>query len=357
MKKIFIALAVMAALMFSVAPSQALNSIDDNVPGVNPLLPFFLVNKAGYSNNTGLDTLFVIQEVGGGPTQFKTKGTLHLIVRDKLSYDKGSTVIPYTPNDVVALSVRDVIKACVGVVKLADLEITLNGVAYYTGYIDFYNLLNTSNNLVGFMYVIDLANGWAAASTMPVFEDASNTGYDAVQKWTTTDTYQGKTYTLEPFSPQGYALSALREMKDCTTTGSIATSFRLMPRWFLKDLNAETFIPIWTSSNHSTSATSWTYLATAYIYDNEENMLDLPIDIPYELNWIDVRDLLTGDWQAKTGGWIHIPLSNTVSRGTLPWDSSWLAYSYQTASSSSIGANWSVLHAVHREVGTEVGTL
>jgi len=356
MKKIFIVLAVMAALMFSVAPSQALVGMPDDVPGVNPLLPFFLVDKAGYSTSTGLDTLFVIQEVGGNTgtiTQGKTKGQIHLIVRDKLSKDKGSTTRIYTPNDLVSFTVGDLIEECVGLDRLAELEQTINGKTYYTGYVNLYNSYGSGlvDNLVAFMYVIDLANGWAASTTAPVFEYTGNYSYTSQQKSTYTDDYLGITYTTEPFSPNAYAVSKSREAGNVVTTGT-ASSFRLMPRWYLKDLNAETFIPVWSSSIHTTKSTSYDFEVIAYIYDNDENMLNLPIQLPYEVNWLDVRGMLTKDWQSKTGGWINLRISNTsLAAGVRPYDSSWLAYSYQTASATGL-ASWSVLSAVHREVGT-----
>jgi hypothetical protein len=363
MKKTFLVIFVGLALALMASPSQALNSIDDNVPGVNPLLPFFLVDKAGFPTS-GLDTLVVIQEIGGigAYTAHKTKGQLHLIIKDKFSHDKGSIIKEYTPNDVEAYSVRDLIDEMVGVGVLADLEIVLNGVTYYSGYIDFFNSIDgetfpTDNNLVAFMYVIDLANGWAAASTMPVWEDASDPGYVYDQWRSDADAILGTTYELETFSPNGYAISEFRERNDVAAPGYMTASFRLMPRWFLADLNAETFIPIWSSSLHSTSASTWTYELIALIYDNDENMLNVPINIPYELNWIDVRNLLTSSWQSKTGGWIDIPFSDDLGsdgRGDDPFESSWLAYSYQTASSADAGINWSVLHGVHREVGTLV---
>lgn len=350
MKKIFIGLAVVAALMFCVAPSQALNSIDDNVPGVNPLLPFFLVDKAGYDNNSGLDTLFVIQEIGGQTEDAKhgePKGGLHIVVRDKKSNDVGSKFDTYTPDDVVAYTARDLIRSCVGKGKLSSLELVLNGKTYYSGYVNVYNQLKEDDNLVAFMYVIDLANGWAAANTAPVFEYANEAlGHTVQQIQEISDTKGGYgEYTLEPYSPNGYAVSEFRERNEIIPDeDASASSFRLLPRWYLKDANAETYIPVWTSDNHTGLS------VTGLIYDNAENVRDLPIDLPYELNWIDLRELLVSDWQTKTGGWIDIELASDDAADI--YDDSWLAYSYQTASSASVGANWSVLHGVHREVGT-----
>jgi len=359
MKNFFIALAVMAALMFSVAPSQALNSMPDDVPGTNPLLPFFLVNKAGFSANTGLDTLFVVQEISGGFTKGTTKGYLHTVIRNYKSVEVGDTTFAYTPRDVVAFSIRDLLKNYVGVTQLPGLEITLNGVVYYTGYVDWENYIPTTTdktmkNLVAFMYLVDLDNGWAAAETAPVWEYAGTTGYNASQKHTYTSDLWGA-YTLENYSAVGYAMSEARE-RGVTPAAATVSTFRLMPRYFLKDANAQTWIPIWSSCN-KLSGTTYTYPITCYLYDSDENSISVPINIPYELNWLDIRTLLPtgGAWAAVTGGWLDIPFPAS-GRGTV-LDSasnlvSWLAYSYQTASSASISANWSVLTAVHREVGS-----
>jgi hypothetical protein len=362
MKKFFIALAVMAALMFSVAPSQALNSMPDDVPGTNPLLPFFLVSKAGFSANTGLDTLFVVQEISGGFTKGATKGYLHTVIRNYKSVEVGDTTFPYTPRDVVPFSVRDLLKNYVGVTQLPGLEITLNGVVYYTGYIDWENYIpldptnRAMKNLVAFMYLVDLDNGWAAAETAPVWEPAAVAdGYHANQRHTYTSDLYGA-YVLENFSAVGLATTQARERGSAVPTGTVASSFRLMPRYFLKDANAQTWIPIWSSCN-KLSGTTYTYPITCFLYDSDENSISVPINIPYELNWLDIRTLLPtgGAWAAVTGGWLDIPFPSTGRSTVL--DSagnviSWLAYSYQTASSASIGANWSVLTGVHREVGT-----
>jgi len=348
MKKLFIALAVMAALTFSVAPSQALNSMPDDVPGCNPLTPFFLVAKSGISTpGVGLDTLFVVQEIGGGGTQFKTKGYLHLVLRNYKSAHVVDVTFPYTPNDVVPFSVKDILLTYLSASELAGLEITLNGQVYYTGYMDWENSLGV-NNLVAFMYLIDLTNGWAAANTAPVFEIApAALGFEARQYWTYTSDYYG-TIQLEPFSATGLAVTQYRERGQTAPAGTAAT-FRLMPRYFLKDANAQTWIPIWSSTNKTTSTGAYTYPITCYLYDNDENVISKIINIPYELNWLDIRNLLatTGLWASVTGGWLDIPFPASGR-----YDVQWLAYSYQTASSSSIGASWSVLTAVHREAGT-----
>jgi hypothetical protein len=355
MKKIFIGLAVLAALIFSVAPSQALNSINDDVPGVNPLLPFFLVEKG-----SGLDTLFVIQEVGGQVgtiTHGKTKGILHWILRNYKSVEVVNDQIPYTPDDVVPISVRDVLNAYLSAGELASLEITLGGKTYYTGYFDFENswYFNANsnatnvNNLVAFIYLVDLQNGWAAASTAPVFEDGLYGNLDPRQYFA-YGSFFGTQY-LENFDGPGYAVSFARERNLAPGVGTSVSKFRLLPRYFLKDGNANTWIPIWSSTN-KTVGTAYTYPVTVYVYDEDEDVFSKVINIPYELNWFDVRTVLPAS-TTSAAGWVDIPLPNLGgNRDGRATEVQWVSYSYQTASSASVGANWSTLYGVHRDIGT-----
>lgn len=359
MKKLFIAAAVMAALIFSVAPSQALNCINDDVPGVNPLLPFFLVEKT-----SGLDTLFVIQEVGGEVgtgtgkiTHGKTKGVLHWILRNYKSAEVVNDKIPYTPDDVVSISVRDILNTYLSTGELASLEITLGGKTYYTGYFDFENSFYFSslatvseiNNLVAFIYLVDLQNGWAAATTAPVFEDGYYGSLLATQYQSYLSTWSATAQLLEQYDGVGYATSFQRERGGAPTAAATSVSyFRLLPRYFLKDGNANTWIPIWSSTNKK-SGTVYTFPVTIYIYDEDEDVFSKTINIPYELNWFDIRTVLPASTTAAAG-WVDIPMPS----GGLAAGVQWLAFSYQTASSSSVGANWSTLYGVHRDVGTLV---
>jgi len=248
--------------------------------------------------------------------------------------------------------VKDILRTYLSASELASIEITLGGTVYYTGYIDWENSI-AANNLVAFMYLIDLPNGWAAANTAPVYEVATAAlGFEARQIWTYPSDPFGN-IDLEPFSPLALSVTQFRERNNVAAPAGTAVSFfRLMPRYFLKDANAQTWIPIWSSTNKVIAGTTVnSYGITCYLYDNAENVISKTINIPYELNWLDIRTLLatSGQWAAVTGGWLDIPFpAGNPGRGTTQW----LAYSYQTASSASVGANWSVLTAVHREVGT-----
>ena len=61
MKKILIALSVLAAMALGTVPAQALIGTPDAVPGTRILVPFFIVSKSGYGDE---DTLVSITEVG-----------------------------------------------------------------------------------------------------------------------------------------------------------------------------------------------------------------------------------------------------------------------------------------------------
>jgi hypothetical protein len=343
MKKTFLVIFVGLALAFMAGPLQAANSNPDDVPGTNPLLPFFLVDVAGFASNAGLDTLVVLQEIAGGGTQGKTKGIIHVVIRDKRSNEVGDTDFPYTPNDVLAFSVRDLLRNYVGGNQLPGLELTLNGVDYYVGYVDFENSLMTADNFVAYMYLVNLANGWAAATTIPAQEDASDPGYSSWQKTTYTSAVYGA-YTLEPYSAYGYATSYYRE-KNNNIPNVPPSTFDLVPRFFLKDKNADTIIPIWSSYNHA-GPPAYSYPVITFFYDNDENRLSVPVNLPHEVNFIDVRDELptSGPWADVTGGWIDIPVHVSTC--------GWLSYSYQTASTPSASLNWSVLTAAHRVIST-----
>ena len=63
MKKFFIALSVLAALLLGVAPSQALVGMPDDVPGADAVIPF--ICSTDITTGTGLNTLIAFTEVGG----------------------------------------------------------------------------------------------------------------------------------------------------------------------------------------------------------------------------------------------------------------------------------------------------
>ena len=172
MKKFFIALSVLMALALSVVPSNALIGIDDDVPGFDLVQAFFVVGA-----DTTLDTLVVIQEVGNAPAAGQT-ANLHWHLFDRRSRHLADVRIPYTRNDVVTVSVRDLINEYVSnPLDEVDLVTTIDGETCFVGYIIWDNEITDgatarmyTNNLIGKMYVHDMPAGRAAMTNLAARE-------------------------------------------------------------------------------------------------------------------------------------------------------------------------------------------
>ena len=437
MKKIFVALSVLAAL-FIATPSMALVGTPDNVPGYDVQMPFFLVGMDG----AGVDTLMVIQEVGGtsyaGPGGTRrvvghgsTKGSVHSIIYDRYSIDRGSWTWTYTPDDVYPISIRYAIQEMVGVNDLPALEIDLDGDGvndHYAGYIYCENSIwdvnpDTGartrwplNNLIGKQYLVDLPNGLASGANMvsreycgldrPVgtlLHPAAATVLNQHTIWSSTY-YQYPQYTTtgrainrpnqEVFNSEAYAVSSLREhlsnnslnyhqqvgplgefalgvaplghVNGSVTTGNpfVATGFTLAPRFYLRTATANSYFFLWTDRNHGALAgqvaSAWQWRNTVYLYNEDEYSINMNINLPYELNFINFVNELPGGatWAPPIGGWLDLNTldANTFRAGAFTVNdittSQWLGSTYQTDVGTSAALNWAALFEVHRDVGT-----
>jgi len=105
MKKIFIALSVLAVVAFMVVPCQALEGMPDAVPGSKTIVPFWLVTMDGAVGDN--NTLVTLTEVAGVPaTQdpvLDPPGLLHVEVFSQRSKIVHNEWIPYTKYDVVGI--------------------------------------------------------------------------------------------------------------------------------------------------------------------------------------------------------------------------------------------------------------
>lgn len=347
MKKIFLVLSVLAVLFFSVLPSQALVGMPDAVPGTDILQSFFVVNIAG-----GLDTLIVFTEVGGlGSAGATTSGRLDFDIYSKRSVHVGDYYKKYTHNDVVAVSVRDLIAAYVSSTNLTKLKYDLDGdgtVDSYVGYIYWTNTVGlatpSANNMIAKQYLVDLSNGKASGVNMAGKEQATTTlGHVAAQF---------DANGMEAFSGQALATSAVRERTDAAAGTATVSYFRLMPRYYLHDANASNYIFVWKSFNRVGTTDTW--CIDFYAYDTEEVGISTTVCIPDELNILDVRDSLPPVHMASypTAGWWDLRIPDIVGSSTF---SSWNtcefdAYSWQFANNAA--NNWAALFAVHRDAGT-----
>ena len=407
MKKIYIALAVLATL-FIASPSMALVGTPDAVPGTNILQPFFVVSFDGM-----LDTLVTLTEVKG------VRASTHWQMRDKESNHVGNGDLPYTPYDVIPLSIRQMLTH-ISATGLESLEVDLNGdgvMDHWMGYMEYDNNwawrpgvdgvvpmlingvlnplwrnVNTYDNLIGHMYVIALLDGLASGVVLPGRELANRNDntplHGGAGWWLEQNSYLSDAWLppagtmpfpeftdYEAFTAFAYATSKARENGFNPHTASgvlpIPAYFRLLPRYFLLNDTAETFFFIWSSGNWG----RWeqgglfdpdTYKLVVNIWNEEELGYSGQINVPYELNFVDIRTMLPSSWAAPIGGWVDIRWDfdrneSPITGWDYPWYYSaiplaaeWLGYSYQFASSPNATLNWGTLFEMHRDVGTFV---
>ena len=356
MKKFFIALSVLAALALSVVPSQALVGMPDNVPGGNLVQGFFIVEVDG-----GLDTAIVIQEVGnalvGGTIDPTTgavstaSGSFRWHMWDNASNHVADNVVPYTRNDVVPLSVRNLITDNVTPAGLtALLDSTTFPTPVYIGYITFENtILNATatglpllygDNLIGKTYLHNMTMGQASCMNIAVREYLPPVvpGTPIPLNWlpvqgmtsTTTGTDGGEVFAeygvptplppgqtqprYEAFSPNSLAASIQRErgyglVGTATMFQAVrrATGFSLYPRYYLHSAEGENFIFIWKSVN---TGSGGTWRLDTNFFDTDENAISGFLTIAQEVNVINVRQSVPPTFLATypAAGWINIAI-------------------------------------------------
>lgn len=377
MKKIFILLSVLAALAFSVAPSQALIGMPDDVPGMNMLQGFFVVEVG----TTGLDTLLVFQEVGGqGGAAAAAQLNLHWRIFTQNSVHLKDRRVPYTPYDVTSLSVRDLIANVLNDADRAALLTTLGGRDVYIGYMTVTNVTQANapvnfNNMLGKTYIVDLDRGKGCADNMVAYEfmptvavgppNRAFGGYgwlDAQYIQATAGTPADGEFTalvnpfnnvqVEGLNATALAASEQREASAVLVTNAnvvAPTQFYLLPRFYFLDATAENYLFLWKSRNHVGAGVNATVEVT--LYDTAENGTSTNITMPNELNVLDLVDWLPNDFKVTypSAGWIDIRM--TAASGLANWDTmDWVGYNLQMASSAGANLNWSSLNAVPRMV-------
>jgi len=177
MKKIFIALSVLAALTFGVGSALAVPGAVDNVPGTDFVTPF-LVSDARVTQGSGQTTLLDLSEVRGFATEF------HFFFYDRMSNYIADAWVPITHWGTIMRDVAVLLQA-MSPTDRTRLEYTWDGALHYAGYIVADNFIwvpnpaapgtvmrvrGTQDNVIASIYMLDLSNGIAAASTIPMRE-------------------------------------------------------------------------------------------------------------------------------------------------------------------------------------------
>ena len=345
MKKIFIVLSVLAALIFSVAPSQALLGVPDDVPGYDVLLPFFLASMPGHGNT---NTLLVISDVhcgldtgpGGAPTD-----NFHYTVYTKRSETVYDDVLPGTTCDIIPTDALSIINL-MAPSQRTKLEIDLDGDGvndHYAGYIYFENWSTPLNNSVGAqILLVDLAKGMASSANAPVKETVTN---GVCPQFTAL--YSGA--LVEQFSAD--ALSAATGNQrglGCLN----AQAFGLYPRYFVNSANSgKTYLFIWKDRNWGTAAIPYTELHVLF-FNAEEDAVSSNIPLPDELNIIDIEQHIPASLHSGVypkEGFIQIETPDISGNGFFG-DMEWVGYTWI----KDVGAaseSWTVLNPMWRDSG------
>jgi hypothetical protein len=380
MKKFFIALSMLAALFLTVAPSQALVGMPDDVPGALFIQGFFVVEAWDEGTTTqptsGLDTLVIFQHVGTSSASIPHSAgaainSLHWVLRDVNSNHLKDDVIPYTEYDVEGISMRDIIWNYTNLADRTALRMTFNGVEYFIGYMDYEKSAQDVaagywNDLVAKIYLVDMLAGKACMSNLPAKEFMDPTlGWLSVQYQQTTIGVNDAEFVgnvappaggwpYEAFSPNAVAASEQRERSAVALVAPAATTaFRLMPRYYLHDSIAQNYLFLWKSDN---LAGGFTWQVRGWLYDNEELGISATIPLPDELNILDIRNWLPSSWLLTgypVAGWIDIPFpgpANVNAFGNNWMNMEFLGYNWQLASNQSATLNWSGLNQVPRQV-------
>ena len=424
MKKLLVALSFMAVLVFMGTPSMALVGTPDAVPGTHVLQPFFLVSMDGQ-----LDCLSVVYDVKG------IRGSVHVTMWDRKSQHVRNKDIPYTPRGTVSISIRAWIAtlpplpaepnpdAPTTAREQLIVDLDSDGVYdHYMGYITIDNnppnvwdpeddtwrttLIDQFDNLVGKMYLVELIDGKAAGANIPArevaYRDRNVHGgpgwwweqYTALQypydgnlpetegMFTDYETWTALAYAVSKARENGYNPHVSLPDEPGDPVLPFPGYLRLLPRFYLFNDNAENVIFVWSSANMGSMSLignnnpdSW--LKTVDIIREDEAAESITINLPHELNYINIATVLNTMWPAPVGGWVDIAfeVNHFNLPGVFPDDfddwidefpqikslvplfAEWLAYSYQSASSADASLNWGVLFDSHRDIGTFINLL
>ena len=343
MKKIFIALSVLAMVGFMAGPALAVLGTNDAVPGTDILAPFFLVEKASGLENTYI----VITEVGGTATTLDADmyTVASVSTKDWKEYLTGRECNP--------VNIQSIITG-MGPTSAEAYEITIGDLTYYAGYITFTQgtVPDGYDNLIAWAYQIDLENGRASAIQIPTLEYA-NWSPGPGNTAAVLREIAGTAGTVEALTPDAlaYAQDQLTQTLSNSTGNPDAEAFRMMTRFYYSETGGKNYLFIYSSSNLSAGANMhvkyWTEAETEY---------STTIPVNKELNVIDLSLYLD---TAVTAGSIEFRFpqgSYTGNTITAVKDQVMLGYNYMQVETTTNGS-WNMLAEMHRDATTLAANL
>jgi|SaaInl8_200m_RNA_FD_contig_81_417254_length_1548_multi_11_in_0_out_0_1 hypothetical protein len=358
MKKFFIALSVLAALMIGVVPAQALIGMPDDQPGADAIVPFII--STDLTSGTGLNTLVVftdLQSLETGLTTPDRSIDFDWDVMTVRSVTVADGRITGTGHEVVSTDAKTLV-AEVSVDNLPDLEVVIDGVTYYAGYLYFEtnNLAGTifqNNSTIGTFYYVNLAIGQAASANIAMLEYNNNI-YGSSTSQAQLNMTSGR--FVEEFSPNALASAmALQENDGAAITATEAIRFGLYARFYIPSSGDANWLINYQCENAVVAGpTRQNNLDSIHInvYRKDEQVRSTTIEWPNEVNILNVEDQLPSTLFASfpKEGWFDFRWDE--DGGDFPdvsdiYDISLFAFVYQVANGTYNEA-WTVLNAVQR---------
>lgn len=344
MKKLIAVAAILSVMFLGAGTSQAVLGVPDAVPGEDILIPFFMVSMTGEGSDNSLITITDVNGAGA-------VDCLHLRLYDVNSVEQYDEWIDMSQFDVYVTDALTLVNS-MSVLGKAALEVDLDGDGtndHWVGYIHFErNPLFAGNDFIAHVYQVAVADGMVAGYTGVSLEDATAVADTRLEAYSGFGLdFQG----LEAFSAGG--LLAAEQI----LTGAVvapAAQFRLLPRVYVYDntVNSTNFLIIWTDVEPLLVPAPGALHVN--FYDEDENAISSPINIPDELNFIDIKTIypavLTNVAPAAyIAGWIDISTPDlSVPPVGFREDRLWLGYSLQRAAMAD-GTTLDVILEAHRD--------
>ena len=355
MKKFFIVLSALAALMLCVVPAQALVGSPDDVPGQDAVVPFICDRSLA----SGLNTLIVFEDVLGGwdedgaSTAFV--GVYHYTVNTVASVTVHDANLTGSPQAVISTDAFTILTGSSSAAKTA-LEVTIAGGEYYAGYIYFNNITPAAdttnwNSAIGQFFFVNLAIGKAASANIPMKEralaGATTTGSVSIPAAFINEMVANPTGTTDDANAELFSANGLANAVQLQAGGTVAvnaTTFYLFPRVFVADAAAANWWLFWSSANDLPTLTT----IHVNVYNEVEVAISTNIPLDSELEIVDTKTYL------PSGLWTAYPYSGFVD---LNWATStaalqaqeFLGWSYLQATGTA-SESWTVLFPMGRDV-------
>lgn len=349
MKKGLAALAAACFLFTGMEKAQAVVGIPDDVPGNTLLYPFFKINPSR-TDLLAQDTLIVATNT------HNEAQLVHFVIWSSLSEHVYDFNVLLTPNDVFSCSLYDLILGPLGCSNdsaavlpapssvAPRLTVLVDGVPQLRGYVTAdavtatTSLLPTevgyprdaSNVLIGHEYIVDLPAGSATGVNAVSLEFVDGAILPDGQP---ANPFPG---TVTGFFTADDGLERINgregDRAQTATPDDTAIWWEIVRYLTVQNpgLGVETELWVWKDTNNPEDV-------NIAVYDEAENFHSVSIDLLFEVNFRDVRDLIT---PGAPGGWFRIPLDAELQS---------VAYSLQLANDASAVLRWDALFPAHRQ--------